>query len=268
MIGLLTIIAVGLLLGMRHATDPDHVIAVSTIVTREHSVKRSALVGAAWGLGHTLTILIVGGAIIFFRITLPPRIGLGMELAVALMLIILGAKNLGPLFAWSAQRPGVLEDDGSRQAPRYHSHGDYVHSHQHPRSHDHPHDPQRNPVALMDRWVKGVGGYQLVRPMIVGVVHGLAGSAAIALLVLSTIPRVAWELVYLGVFGFGTILGMMLITLSIGSTFAFGQKRFARVGSHFAVTAGLISVAFGLFMAYEIFVANGLLTNNVQWIPH
>jgi len=97
MIGLLTIVAIGFFLGMRHATDPDHVIAVSTIVSREHSVKRSALIGAAWGIGHTLTILAVGGAIVLFRITLPPRVGLAMELAVAVMLIVLGVKNLGGL---------------------------------------------------------------------------------------------------------------------------------------------------------------------------
>jgi len=75
MIGLLTIVAIGFLLGMRHATDPDHVIAVSTIVSREHSVKRSAWIGVAWGIGHPLTVFAVGGAIILFRISLPPRVG-------------------------------------------------------------------------------------------------------------------------------------------------------------------------------------------------
>src|SRR5215469_4753378 len=101
---LFTIIAIGFFLGMRHATDPDHVIAVSTIVTREHSVRRSALIGAAWGVGHTLTILAVGGAIILFRITLPPRVGLAMELAVGVMLIILGLRNLRGTIGWSARQ--------------------------------------------------------------------------------------------------------------------------------------------------------------------
>jgi cytochrome c biogenesis protein CcdA len=267
MIGLLTVVAVGFFLGMRHATDPDHVIAVSTIVTREHSVKRSALIGATWGVGHTLTILVVGGAIILFRITLPPRVGLAMELAVGLMLIFLGLKNLGGLFSWSAERVGVAQRDLDQERPRYHSHGDYVHVHQHPETSGHPHDPQQNPVASMDRWFHRFGLYQLVRPLVVGVVHGLAGSAAIALLVLSTIPNLSWAVAYLAVFGIGTILGMMLITLTIGSTFAYGQKRFARIGRHFGVAAGVISVVFGVFIAYETGFVNGLFTGHATWIP-
>jgi ABC-type nickel/cobalt efflux system permease component RcnA len=267
MIGLLTIVAIGFLLGMRHATDPDHVIAVSTIVSREHNVKRSALIGAAWGIGHTLTILAVGGAIILFRISLPPRVGLAMELAVGVMLIVLGVKNIGGLVTGSAESVGVAEENLDQEQPRYHSHGDYVHLHQEALAHRHPHDPQRNPVAVMDRYFDRYGLYQLVRPLIVGVVHGLAGSAAVALLVLSTIPNLGWAVAYLAVFGIGTILGMMLITLTIGSTFAYGQKRFARIGRQFSVAAGLISVAFGMFIAYEIGFVHGLFTSHAHWVP-
>ena len=267
MIGLLTIVAVGFLLGMRHATDPDHVIAISTIVSREHNLKRSALIGAAWGVGHTLTILAVGGAIILFRISLPPRLGLTMELAVGVMLIVLGLKNIGGLITWSAERVGAGEPNWDEEQPRYHSHGDYVHAHQKPRAQHHPHDPGRNPIATMDRWFYGYGLYQLVRPLIVGLVHGLAGSAAIALLVLSTIPNLRWAGAYLALFAIGTIMGMTLITLTIGSTLAYGQKRFARIGHQFAVVAGLVSVAFGLFIAYQIGIVNGLFTRHAHWIP-
>ena len=261
MIGLLTIIGIGFLLGMRHATDPDHVIAVSTIVTREHSVKRSALIGAFWGLGHTVTILAVGGAIILFRITLPPRVGLSMELAVGVMLIFLGLKNIGGLFTWSAAP--AQAGDIVAERPHYHSHGDFVHVHHH----GHSHDPQQNPVATLDRWFKRYGAYQLIRPLIVGIVHGLAGSAAVALLVLSTISNVRWAIAYLGIFGVGTIMGMMLITLTIGSTFAYGQKRFVRIGRHFATAAGVISLVFGIFIAYQIGIVNGLFTGNAHWVP-
>jgi high-affinity nickel-transport protein len=265
MIPLLSIIALGFFLGMRHATDPDHVIAVSTIVTREHSIRRSALIGAAWGLGHTVTILAVGTAIILFRITLPPRIGLSMELAVAIMLIFLGLRNLRGLLTWPIQKnsTGVVSETHAE----YHSHGDYVHLHNHAHGHAHPHDPQHNPVATLDRWFRRNGVYQLFRPLLVGIVHGLAGSAAIALLVLSTIRSVRWAAVYLGVFGIGTILGMMLITLTLGSTFAYGQKRFARIGEHFATAAGLISFAFGVFIAYQIGFVDGLFTSHVHWVP-
>lgn len=267
MIGLLTIVAIGLFLGMRHATDPDHVIAVSTIITREHDVKRSALIGAAWGVGHTLTILAVGGSLILFKIALPPRLGLAMELAVGLMLILLGARNIRAMVNWSAERAGVSKDSHNEERPQYHAHGDYVHAHHHPRSPDHPHNPKKNPVALMDHRFSQSGLYQLLRPLIIGIVHGMAGSAAIALLVLSTIKNVRWGLAYLGVFGFGTILGMMMITLAMGSTFAYGQKRFVNIGRHFGLAAGLISVAFGLFIAYQIGFVDGLFTSNPHWTP-
>jgi ABC-type nickel/cobalt efflux system permease component RcnA len=263
MIGLLTIVAIGFLLGMRHATDPDHVVAVSTIVTREHSIKRSAIIGAVWGLGHTITILAVGGAIILFRITLPPRVGLSMELAVGLMLIFLGFKNLRGLFPWAAARVNPVQAETSGKITEYHAHGDFIHAH----GHVHSHDPEQNPVANLDRWFKRNGLYLMVRPLIIGVVHGLAGSAAVALLVLSTISNVDWALVYLAVFGVGTILGMMLITLTIGSTFAYGQKRFVRIGQHFATAAGVISLVFGMFIAYEIGIVNGLFTGNAHWVP-
>ena len=267
MIGLLTIIAVGFLLGMRHATDPDHVIAVSTIVTREHSLKKSAVIGAAWGIGHTLTILAVGGAIILFRINLPPRLGLAMELAVAVMLILLGLRNVGGLFTWTTKNVIVPEKQLDQERPHYHSHGDFIHSHQHAQPGGHPHDPHRNPVSRLDRWFKSYRPYQLMRPLFIGIVHGLAGSAAIALLVLSTIPSVRWAIAYLAVFGVGTVLGMTLITLTIGSTLSFGQRKFANVSRHFALAAGLISLAFGVFIAYEIGFVNGLFTGHVHWIP-
>ena len=265
MIPLLTIVALGFFLGMRHATDPDHVIAVSTIVTREHSVRRSALIGIAWGFGHTVTILAVGTAIILFRVTLPPRLGLVMELAVGVMLIALGARNLRGLFTWPVQQIANCRADEHRAD--YHSHGDYVHVHQEARTHNHPHDPQHTPIASLDRWFNRSGAYQLIRPLVVGVVHGLAGSAAIALLVLSTISNVRWAVVYLAVFGIGTILGMMLITLTLGSTFSYGQRRFARIGEHFATAAGLLSIAFGLFIAYQTGFVNGLFTSHLHWAP-
>jgi high-affinity nickel-transport protein len=119
----------------------------------------------------------------------------------------------------------------------------------------------------MDRWFKGSSLYLWVRPLIVGIVHGLAGSAAVALLVLSTISNTRWAIVYLAVFGLGTILGMMVITIMIGSTVSYGQKRFAQIGSHFVWAAGLISLAFGIFIAYKIGFVDGLFLAHAHWIP-
>lgn len=266
MISLLAIMAVGFFLGMRHAADPDHVIAVSTIVSREADMKRAALIGTAWGIGHTLTILVVGSVIILFRITLPARVGLTMELAVGVMLILLGLRNLRGLFAWSLEHPETNPNRGGEHV-HYHAHGDYVHAHVYAREEGHQHDPQRTPVAVMDRWFKRFDLYRWARPLIVGVVHGLAGSAAIALLVLGAIPTARWAIVYLAVFGIGTILGMMLITIMIGSTFAYGAKRSAHISRHFGFAAGVISVAFGLFIAYHIGFVDGLFSGHARWIP-
>ncbi|MBV8890398.1 MAG: high-affinity nickel-transport family protein, partial [Acidobacteria bacterium] len=98
MLGLVSILVVGFFLGMRHATDPDHVIAVTTIVSQQKSTGRAALIGALWGLGHTITIFAVGTAIILFNLVIPPRLGLAMELSVGLMLILLGGWNLTSFF--------------------------------------------------------------------------------------------------------------------------------------------------------------------------
>lgn len=262
MISLLTILAVGLLLGMRHATDADHVIAVSTIVTREQKAGRAALIGAAWGVGHTATILAVGSVLILFRITLPARIGLSLELAVGLMLIVLGIRNLRASLSWPLGRRHE-----HKPMVHYHAHGDYIHAHASqpdvPPSHSH----QETPVSKLDQWFGRSSLYSMVRPLLIGIVHGLAGSAAIALLVLSTIPSARWAAGYLLIFGFGTVLGMMLITLAMASTFSFGQKHFVNVGRHFEWAAGAISLVFGMFVTYQISFGAGLFTANPVWIP-
>ena len=255
MISLFAILGIGFVLGIRHATDPDHVIAVSTIVTREQKLSRAAVIGVAWGIGHTITIFLVGSILILFRVTLPPRLGLAMELAVGLMLIFLGIRNLRATF--------FLPVD-SHSHPRYHAHGDYIHAH----DDTHQHAPEPTPVSRLDRVFGRLPFYSSLRPLTIGIVHGLAGSAAIALLVLSTIQSPAWGLAYLVIFGVGTVLGMVLITLAMASTFSFGQRRFARVGQHFGVAAGLISLVFGIFVTYQTGFSAGLFTGHPVWIPH
>src|ERR1700677_2182736 len=104
LVPLVTVILLGLFLGMRHSTDADHVVAVSTIVSRQESIKSSATIGLLWGLGHTLTIFLVGTAIIIFGVVIPPRLGLSMEFCVALMLILLGVLNLTGVMRWITER--------------------------------------------------------------------------------------------------------------------------------------------------------------------
>jgi high-affinity nickel-transport protein len=260
MTGMLAIAALGFFLGMRHATDPDHVIAISTIVARQRSPRGAAVIGVVWGVGHTLTILVVGGGIILLGWVIPARVGLSMEFSVGLMLIVLGIMNLS----------GVL---GRITEPLNHSHahphGDYVHTHVH--GHDpeaHPHAPEQTPVGWLDRHFGGLSLYQLLRPLVVGIVHGLAGSAAVALLVLTTIRNPGWAVLYLLVFGVGTIVGMMLITSVIALPIAYTGARASRLNRGLRVASGLVSLGFGLFLAYQVGIGDGLFTGHVQWTPH
>ncbi len=260
MVTFLSIIGLGFLLGMRHATDPDHVIAVTTIVSRQKTVRGATLIGTLWGIGHTLTIVLVGAVIILFSVVVPARLGLVMELSVAVMLILLGIMNLGGLVAGIA---------GSR-APlgavvihtHLHSHGDYVHSH------PHLHGPGEGGhaeadalTASLDRRLDRLGLYHMLRPLVVGVVHGLAGSAAVALLVLTTIQKPMWAVAYLLVFGSGTVAGMMLITTAIAMPFTYTAARSVQVNRYLGIASGLLSFAFGVFMLYQIGFVEGLFAS-------
>jgi high-affinity nickel-transport protein len=264
--GLATIVALGFVLGMRHATDPDHVIAVTTIVARQRKAASAAWIGALWGLGHTLTILAVGGGIILFRWVIPPRIGLSMEFSVGLMLILLGVMNLTGIWRVIANRKTAANGRPMHSHP--HSHGDFVHDHPHGHgSGGHPHDPDRTPVGWLDRRLGGVGAYRWVRPLLIGIVHGLAGSAAVALLVLASIADPTWAVFYLLIFGLGTIAGMILITVVIAVPFAWGSARSVRVGEMLRISSGVLSLAFGLFLAWQIGVVHGLFGGQPTWTP-
>jgi ABC-type nickel/cobalt efflux system permease component RcnA len=282
MVNLLAAIGLGFVLGMRHATDPDHVIAVSTIVSRQRSIRQAGVIGALWGVGHTITIFCVGGAIILFNVVIPPRIGLAMELAVGLMLILLGILNL----------TGVMQRITHRYTPD-HNHGSLVHSHlhEHPglvHEHIHGHSPEVHmhmepqarvqpeipvnmdpkPHGAFQNVLQKLGLYQFLRPLAVGLVHGLAGSAAVALLVLAEIRDPRWATAYLLVFGIGTIAGMMLITMMIGAPFAYTRKRFAPFNQGLGIASGLLSLAFGLFITFQIAVTDGLFAAHPHWTPH
>lgn len=257
MISLVSIVVFGFFLGMRHATDADHVVAVTAIVARHGTVKHAAWIGASWGIGHTLTILTVGGAIILFGWVIPPRIGLSMELSVGLVLILLGIMNLTSIVQWVnatfLSKPLRGKD---------HSHS---HSHANDRT-AHPHDPEHASVNWFDRHFGRMGFYQVARPLIVGIVHGLAGSAVVALMVLTTIRDPLWAIVYLLVFGVGTIAGMMLITMAVGLTFS-RASRSSVLNQGVRVASGLISLAFGIYLAYKFGLAKGLFTSHPNWVP-
>jgi cytochrome c biogenesis protein CcdA len=264
-ITLFSIIALGFFLGMRHATDPDHVIAVTTIVSRQRGIRHAALIGVLWGLGHTITIFLVGSAIILFGIVIPPRVGLTMELSVGLMLILLGIMNLSGMMRWITE---TLTPSHLGQHSHPHAHGDFVHTHPHGHNpENHGHGESSTPVSWMDRTFGKLGLYQILRPLAVGIVHGLAGSAAVVLLVLTTIRVPTWAVLYLLVFGLGTVAGMMLITAAIAVPFKLSDNRFARVNHALSIASGLLSLAFGIFIVYQMGFVNGLFTKNPNWVP-
>lgn len=209
----MTAILLGILLGLRHATDADHVVAVTAIVARERSLWRAAKIGALWGVGHTLTLVLAGGAIVAFRLVIPPRVGLGLEFGVALMLIALGYANLR-----------------ATGEPR----------------------PER----------------AAARPILVGTVHGLAGSAAVALLVLATIRETVPAFLYLFVFGFGTIIGMVVVTVILAAPALYAGTRIVKLQGGIRIAAGALSIAFGLLLARELIVDGGLFSATPVWDPH
>lgn len=252
------ILALGFVLGMRHATDPDHVIAVGTIVARHRSAASAALIGAAWGIGHSLTIFVVGGGIVLLGWVIPPRLGLSLEFSVGVMLVLLGLANLVGAWRWAE----------TRRAPHAHAHphGDYVHTHPHEHAPErHPHPEGDTPVSRLDRRLGGLAPYRLLRPLVIGMVHGLAGSAAVALLVVAAIADPRWSALYLLVFGAGTVAGMMLVTVLLAVPLAWAGGRRLTRGLGFA--SGLASLAFGLWLAYRVGVVDGLFTGTPRWTP-
>ena len=231
---------VGLLLGMRHSTDPDHVVAVSTIVSKQRSIRQAGLIGTIWGLGHTLTIFAVGSMIILFGVVIPPRLGLSMEFSVALMLILLGVLNL----------TGVMQRLTSYLTRNNNSE-----------------TVATKAETLLDRSIGRFGIYQFARPLVIGIVHGLAGSAAVALLVLSTIHSALWATVYLLIFGAGTMVGMMCMTAMMAIPLAYAGNRFTSLSRVFSVASGVVSVCFGCFLVYQLGFLGGLFTSHPQWTP-
>jgi len=214
------LLGIGLALGIRHAADPDHVVAVTAITARTRGVLGAAWLGVVWGLGHTLTLFAVGAAIILFNLVVPPRVGLALELAVALALVTVGLLNLNAPHRAASREPGA--------------------------------------AAALPAW----------RAFIVGLVHGLAGSAAVALLVLASVRDPRWATLYLLVFGAGTLLGMALITTSIATPLAAATRRWSGFGRAARLATGTLSLLFGAWLIWQIGWRDGLFLATPVWTPH
>jgi hypothetical protein len=217
---LLTSSSFGSLLGMRHALEPDHLAAVSTLVSRERSTAKAALLGVCWGLGHTAGLVVVGVVLVFLRRELPPQVGDLFELLVALMLVVLGVR-------------AVRQSLAQAQPAHQHHHHFAMHTHSGLPAHVH------------------IGTWTLARrPLLIGAVHGLAGSGALTALVLTTLPTTSARITYMALFGLGSTVGMAALSGLLGWPLA-------RLGAHHRVTrtlsfaVGTMSVALGVFWGYH-----------------
>jgi len=228
----------------------------------------AGLIGALWGLGHTITIAIVGAAIILCGLVIPARLGLTMEFSVGLMLILLGILNLTGAMKWLTEKLSPSHSAVSGEHSHVHAHGSALHVHRHTHAPENTHHGDAVPPPA---WLRGpfakLGIFHTLRPLFVGLVHGLAGSAAVALLVLSTIREPKWAVAYLVIFGVGTIAGMMLITTALALPFSFAGYRFAWLNRSLVTGSGLLSLGFGLFVAYHIGFVDGLFTSHPVWTP-
>jgi len=213
----------GSLLGMRHALEPDHLAAVSTLVTGERSSYKAAFLGACWGLGHTVSLIAVGTVLVLLRAEMPARAADAFEFFVALMLVGLGLRAIY-----------MASHQGAAGPVHLHHHGSRVHVHPGTPAHIH------------------IGAWTLARrPLIVGAVHGLAGSGALTALVLTTLPSTAARLTYMAVFGLGSTLGMAALSGLLGWPLA-------RMGNHrllaraVSLAVGVVSTGLGLFYGSRV----------------
>lgn len=219
MVGFLTVFGLGLALGFKHAFDSDHVAAILSLVSETRSLRRAALYGALWGIGHTLTLFVVGTVLLLLKWEVPVQIARTFELLVGVVLVGLGVHVLVRVYR-------------EKVHIHWHSHGDithiHFHSHRHSAEHDHVH-----------------------RPLLVGVVHGLAGSGGLTLLVMTTMQSVLQGVVFILVFGLGSIVGMVLTGAAVGVPFTL-TRRLERLHRVVQAAAGGLSIAVGLLMIVEI----------------
>jgi len=254
---ILSLLSLGFLLGLKHALDADHVAAILTIATENRTFWRSSLIGFCWGVGHTVILLVVGTAVLLFKLTIPSAWAKLFEVAVGLMLVGLGLSVAFALWRervhlhahWHEHPPasGVIAPASpepakagslpEERAPSRH-HGEqhrHLHSHSHGAHHDHLHKFRLEYKSLA-----------------VGMVHGLAGSAALLLLVLAAVPSLGVGLVYILVFGAGSILGMVFLATAMSIPFAMSAERTARVHQTLRAAAALFSIVLGSTILFEL----------------
>lgn len=229
--GILGVLGLGFLLGIRHAVEPDHIVAVSTIACQSKKLWRAALTGVFWGLGHTVALFVVGISLLLLRRQIPDRWALAFEFGIGIMLVLLGLASLrrrqeAPVHAHS------------------HSHDGTAHSHYHQHGAEADHSAHSHRVSY---W----------RPALIGVLHGMAGSAGMVVMTMSVAGGL-WEAAsYMLCFGLGTVVGMLASTTAIGLPFVLSSRNGA-LHSQLVRLSGVVSVAFGFYYMYSIGIVEGL----------
>ncbi|AOZ94326.1 sulfite exporter TauE/SafE family protein [Paenibacillus crassostreae] len=234
---LLSILSLGFVLGIKHAIEPDHVIAVSTIASQSKKLWRSSLAGVFWGIGHTATLFIVGIILLLMKDEIPETWALSLEFLVGIMLVYLG---IATILSFKNIHVHQHDHDGEE-----HKH---IHSHKHYIKHEHQQVHKK---------------VSYVKSMLIGLVHGLAGSAAMVLLTMSTVDSVAEGIIYILIFGAGTIVGMLFFTTIIGIPFVYSAKKVS-LNKIFTQITGVISTAFGIYYMYNLGVTEGLFKLWIQ----
>ena len=227
-------LVLGFILGLRHALDPDHVVAVTTIVSTEPDWKRSSLIGSFWGLGHATSLLTLGGLIVALRINVTELAASRMEIIVSVMLVGLG------VYAMRSARDGFrlhahkhTHDDAAAGAPKEHIH---LHVHE---GHAQPVHQHAHPLRFG------------LRPYAIGLVHGVAGSGGLALLVMATAKTAAAGLLYMAALAFGALVGMGILSGLLTLPLSALRARYATLHLRFQLLSGAGSVAFGLWLFGE-----------------
>ncbi len=211
----------GLLFGVRHALEADHIVAVTAMVSEGRGIYRAALVGLRWGLGHSITLFAVGFAALVLKINVPDKVSLSLEFAVGIAMVLLGI----PLVTRLIRRRHLHRH---RHESDWHAH---QHSHAEAESHAHQHTK---------------------RPLFMGMLHGLAGSGTLTILVLSTMESVQEGLLFLGLFGVGSIVAMLVVSGILGLSFGLAARSPGRLDWWLEGAVGLGSIAFGLFIMWRV----------------
>jgi len=223
----ITSLVLGFTLGLAHAFDPDHLVAVGTVAVESDSVRGSSLLGLWWGVGHTLSLTVVGGMVLSFKWVIPDQLATSLEFIVAGMIMVLGCSVI-----WRAFRTYAVH-----WHPHHHEGNMHVHLHVHetgsPEHRHHVHVSKRKALAI-------------------GMVHGLAGSAVLSLAVMTTMPTTSLGMIYILLFGLGSIGGMLLMSALMSVPFLLAGQRLGRWSTHLRVVAGCFAVGFGGYLTWSL----------------